>query len=420
MSRRFARNLFTLFSWLVAASMTGGRSAGAEAPQDARAAVPKDQGGPAPRLTWDDAAFAGLPPGARPELLTWERAYTLALVRLRAPRPAKGQAPAASLDPPALARQAERLGVADFERFRKDFFTTRRVPPDDGPTFVDPSGSLFDLLQRLQALENARKFVAGLEELKAAYQEANAGAPNPPRPTRLDGWLEKGRARFQNELRAYRDRLGQVKAELGLVQNASVVPDRTTLAGFRSVFEKVEEWFRNPDRDPADLRTIVARLPRLPDRVLGQIPLGVALGSDPKKANEGLQAAEQVLAANRGRGDLDSEVGPRVGGRIARLLELRASYGKESRQFLLAIQAKDEAFELIMTPAPPGVVVKVPDLIALHERALQSEDRLVALWASFQAERLALARDLRVLPARDWASFLAQIPGEPAPRPSAL
>jgi hypothetical protein len=400
MKRRFARNFFTLLCWLVAVSMTGGHSAGAE-------------GGRA----WDDAAFAGLPQGTRPEVLTWGRAYTLALVRCRSPRPANDRAPAGLLDPTVLARQAERLGVADFERFRKDFFTARKVPPDDGSTFIDPSGSLFDLLQRLQALENARKFVADLEEFKVVYQEAHAGEPDPPRPGRLEGWLEKARVHFQDDLRAYRDRLAQVKAELGLSPDAPVVPDRTRLAGFRSVFEKAEEWGRDPDRNPAKLPIIVAQLPPLPDRILSQISLVGVSGSDPKKPDEALRAAEQVLAANRGQGNSDVEVGPRVRKSITRLVELRASYREEAQQLLHAIQAKDQAFEQLMTPPPPGAgVMKDPDLIALHERVLQSEDRLVALWASFYKERLGLARDLRLLPVRDWESFLSQIEREPAPR----
>ena len=33
------------------------------------------------------------------------------------------------------------------------------------------------------------------------------------------------------------------------------------------------------------------------------------------------------------------------------------------------------------------------------------QDRLVGLWASFKAERLALYRDLGVLPYDDWKSF---------------
>ena len=86
---------------------------------------------------------------------------------------------------------------------------------------------------------------------------------------------------------------------------------------------------------------------------------------------------------------------------------------------LLAIQRKDEAFELMMAPVSRGDVAKIPDLIALHSQLLQSEDKLVALWASFHAERVALERNLRILPANDWRTFYDQIDGQPATKPGA-
>ena len=46
-----------------------------------------------------------------------------------------------TLDPAALDRQADRLGVADFARFRKEFFA--------GGAFRDPAPDLFALLGRL-------------------------------------------------------------------------------------------------------------------------------------------------------------------------------------------------------------------------------------------------------------------------------
>src|SRR4051794_3268453 len=69
--------------------------------------IPPTAGGPQPaRPTWgqDDTAAAGLPTGSRPEVLTWERVYTLALVRRRA----GGGALSEVLDAKALAEQAGR------------------------------------------------------------------------------------------------------------------------------------------------------------------------------------------------------------------------------------------------------------------------------------------------------------------------
>ena len=73
---------------------------------------------PFPRRSLDtDKEIAGLSPNSRPELLTWERVYTLALVRACA-----GSVRGADvLDPNFLAELAARHGVADFRRFRQDF-----------------------------------------------------------------------------------------------------------------------------------------------------------------------------------------------------------------------------------------------------------------------------------------------------------
>src|ERR1700722_10824992 len=83
----------------------------------------------APRI--EDKEVVGLAPDSRLELLTWERVYALALVRIRDGRRDLAEA----LDPKALDEQASRLGVADFDRFRKDFLAAR---PGAGGTFRDP------------------------------------------------------------------------------------------------------------------------------------------------------------------------------------------------------------------------------------------------------------------------------------------
>jgi hypothetical protein len=44
----------------------------------------------------------------------------------------------------------------------------------------------------------------------------------------------------------------------------------------------------------------------------------------------------------------------------------------------------------------------------------RAQDRLVGIWASFKAERLALYRDLSVLPCDDWKSFYDGLAARPA------
>ena len=53
-------------------------------------------------------------------------------------------------------------------------------------------------------------------------------------------------------------------------------------------------------------------------------------------------------------------------------------------------------------------------------RLREAEDRLAAIWASFRTERLALYRDLGVLPYENWDAFYADLSAghgaaEPAP-----
>lgn len=388
-----------------------GVPANADPPPNATAVPPTTHSALEAIRAWDDRAFAGLPAGSHPEVLTWERAYTLAVVRCRTPRVAGDPALAESLDPKLFAARAERLGIGDFGRFRADFFGER----NDGSPFDDPSRSLFHILVRLQTIENARKFVAALEELKAAYEEIQGALPQPRRPVRLENWLSNARKRFLDEVRGYRIRLTQVKAELGLSASAPVIPDRTSLAGFQAVFENVDEWFRKPDRKTEELPAIVARLPRLEDVILGKIALGAGSETDPNRVEVILRGAAQIAGKSRGQGGLDDDVRKRIRRGVTDLLEIRTAYQEEGQKLLRAIVRKDEVFEQIMTPPLPGVVVKVPDMIALHAQILDIEDQLVSHWASFHAGRLALARNLRVLPGQNWRSFLAQIQGEPAP-----
>ena len=44
-------------------------------------------------------------------------------------------------------------------------------------------------------------------------------------------------------------------------------------------------------------------------------------------------------------------------------------------------------------------------LLAPEAQRLKAEDRLVEIWTSFQTERLALYRELGILPYDDWKSF---------------
>jgi hypothetical protein len=111
-----------------------------------------------PRFLDSGKEIAGLSTGSRPELLTWERVYTLALVRARAGATRSAEV----LDPKVFAEIAVRYGVAVLSRFRHDFLAVR---PGTGGAFRDPSGDYLELLRRLQVIDNARSDVALRENL---------------------------------------------------------------------------------------------------------------------------------------------------------------------------------------------------------------------------------------------------------------
>ncbi len=204
-----------------------------------------------------------------------------------------------------------------------------------------------------------------------------------------------------------------MKFELGLSPHAPVVPDRTSLAKFRAVFDKADEWARNPRRNRAELPLLVARLPKMENVILGQIAWDGVSEGDPNRLEGLLRAAEQTAIKNRGQDGLDNDGRQRVRRRTSHLLELRTAYQREGQQWWLAIRTNDQVFEQLMAPPQPGA--QVPDIIVSYQELLESENKLVALWYAFHAERLALARDLRLVPGHDWKSFLAQREGDPAP-----
>ncbi len=78
----------------------------------------------------------------------------------------------------------------------------------------------------------------------------------------------------------------------------------------------------------------------------------------------------------------------------------------------MAVRAQDQTCERLVAPAP-GIRSSrsflVERLIDQISRVKNTEDRLVFLWTSFRAERLALYHDLGALPYSDWRSFYGDL-----------
>jgi hypothetical protein len=363
-----------------------------------------------------DKQIAGLSRERRAELLTWERVYALALVRARSGRGALSE----TLDPTALAEETARQGVADFARFRDDFLASGRKA--GGSTFRDPSATVFMLLGRLQAIDNARRNVVIHESLNTLLVERSQGDSAGLNRIDIDtvfASLVGARQNLAAEIRQFRDGLDDLKVALGLSPRAAVILDRQGLAAFRGVFDSVEKWARDPRRNLDDLPRLIERLPALGEVVGDRLPILAKIEMNPDHWEHVLTAAARLALKNRG--DQDKAQAPddaavalelRVRRRIRNLFETRHEYEGEKRGYELAIRLKDQAFERLVAP-PAGVVssrsLLVEGLIEHVTQVLKAEDRLVALWTSFRTERLALDRDLGELPYNDWHSFYADL-----------
>jgi hypothetical protein len=235
--------------------------------------------------------LVGVPEQAPVELLTWDRAYTLALVRARA----GDVAPAEVLDPQALAEQARRHGVADFARFRKDFLAGR----PEGGAFHDPGPAYYAVLRRLQAVDDARRHVATLENLSKLLQDLIQGEAAGLSQFDIDFTSEalvRGRQRMSREVVGLRDALDELKVALGLSPRAAVVSDRQALAVFRDVLTAVDAWSRQPDRMLGELPRIVDRLPTPGDALVDGRPILRQIEQAPARMEEVLRdAARQAI-----------------------------------------------------------------------------------------------------------------------------
>lgn len=377
---------------------------------------------PRPVEPIDAAELAGLAKGSRPPVLTWERVYALALVRARS----KGKAaPVLALDPKALADQSERLGVDDFARFRTEF-----LDPSGG--FHDPSSAVFDLLRRLQDVENARRGVAGYERLMTVLREVIQGESSGFSQLQLDQIgvaQQRGRVRLTRALVAYRDALDGFKLELGLSPRAPVAVDADALAAFRDVFEASDRWFLDPKRELMELPRLAQRLPELDDVVIDGRPVlrpsELAQTPDPIPLDDRLTAVVTGSRPGRGADDVRGELRIRRG--IRGLAETAQAYEIERRLFVAALLQKNQAQERLI--APPQSATEsggrgdaVLNVLGRQNEILENQGRLVALWTAFQSRRLELYRDLGSLPYSDWASFYAALKArlgkaDPGPQP---
>lgn len=367
-----------------------------------------------------DKEIAGLSESSHPEVLTWERVYALALVPRRGGAEPRGKA----LDPKAIAKQALHKGVGDFGTFRKAFLAGPRHGGDgDVKGFHDPSGDFLALLNQLQRIDHARRNATFYENeftLVSELMKAQYAGLSQLNLDQAEASLILVRQSLAEEMIDYRDRLETFKVAMGLPVQEPVVLDRAIVASFDRVFDQARRWQERSDRKLQELPDIIKGLPALGEVEVAGRPILALMGGRRDQQEEALTSAARLAIQNqndRQKGKARGEAAAvelDIRRRIRRLFALRRAYEAQQRYYELTIRMIDQVLEQIAAP-PRGsidgllrsatVATGITGLLAPERQRRNAEDGLVTIWTSFQAERLALYRELGVLPYDDWKSF---------------
>jgi hypothetical protein len=213
----------------------------------------------------------------------------------------RGGGRAVTLEPLTLAERNLLYQIRTFARFRQEFvpnvLTANQAVTGGG----DGNIGYLNVLQQLQQLENSRAILAAYEAIFTAYQEMASGAGagvSQLNVDQIDSTLTGQRNTLIGQTIAFQNQLDQYKIQLGLPPDLPLVLDRGLTQPFRDVFGRIDRWFGDENRDPADLPGYVEALPRFEDVVLDGRPV-VAQGREPSNREDVLLAAERIALENR-------------------------------------------------------------------------------------------------------------------------
>ena len=357
----------------------------------------------------DPAQLAGLPDDAKPQPLTWERVFDLALIQARSadhPR-------FAELDPTELADQAQRVARDDFNRFRADFAANS--------TFRDLAADFLHLQARLLEIESHRRIIALHECWTAILQELINGDNPGVNLLFIDAAKSAGnrvRLDWLRSVESYRNELDEFKVKLGLAPSAAVTVAGSSLASFQETFKRIDRWSIRGQGDLAALDSIVNQLPGLGDIVIEGRSIFAELDESPDRLGDVLALATRVARACPIKGPETTDSREfRVRQRVRHLAELRYEYRSALKDTVLALRVLDGTFDQVLAPPtediPKRVIATAQSLISQSALINAWRNRIVTLWVDMTSEQLALQRDLGLFPATDWAGFFDQFTARP-------
>ncbi len=191
--------------------------------------------------------------------------------------------------------------IRTFARFRKQFFVSVLTGQGIPGAGADPQIGYLSVLQQLQVVKNQARNVQFLETLLPIYVEL-AGSPDTTiGQLQIDQVNQNLLAGQQNLLQAenvLQDLLEQYRIQIGLPPDVPVLLDSSVIAGFEEVFQAIERWAEDPQRDPETLEEIVSGLPPLQEIRLGEYNI-LESASDPEVLYDILLVGERIALENR-------------------------------------------------------------------------------------------------------------------------
>ena len=174
-----------------------------------------------------------------------------------------------------------------------------------GGSSSDPVVGFINLLEDEMIVENYRRNIAQYEQLVKVYRELIQGESSGLSQLQLnqvESGLYGAKQFLVTSRVTYRNDLDSFKMQMGLPPDTPLIPDRRLTRRFKEVYNAVDNWQRNPNRDLSELPIFPERLPKLTDVVLdGRSLLGVYSegNNDEEKLEDALLAGERVALEHR-------------------------------------------------------------------------------------------------------------------------
>ena len=364
----------------------------------------------------------------------------------------------------------------------------------------DPTIGYLNVVEDIQLVENNVKNVAVFERFAEVFKELIEGEASGLSLLQLDQiqqQIQGARSQLLQSRVQYRNDLDQYKIQLGMPPDTPLVIDRTRTVRFKQIFEDLDRWALEDDRELTDVTNIVSRLPQLQNIIVDgrSFQAIFSQGKDQELENL-LLVAERIalenrldlmnaraqlydtwrqirVSANALKGVLNVAVTNQIVTppttnnpfafldqakqfslvlnaelplvRVAernnfrtqlinyqrqrRTLQFTEDFTKyqlrqeirqmelyynqyklAQRNLVFTVRQKDQAFEQIVAPPATSAgntnaAATTINLINAQSGVITNENNLVSIWYNYQVYRLAVYRDLGILPFDEWEAF---------------